>query len=100
MAIHSYQRIGLVPKPRRIAGNLQLHHTDDVSVVVFVQRALGLGFSPQAVLDLLRLANTRQCDGAEVHISRHCGRLLTGTNLSQAGCWHCRGKDWLDRTSP
>ena len=65
--IRLYQRIGLVPKPRRIAGNLLLHSTDDVSVVVFVQRALGLGFSPQAVRDLLRLANARQCDCAEVH---------------------------------
>ena len=49
--IHSYERMGLVPKPRRIAGNLLLYSIDVVSIAVFVQRALGLGFSPQAVRD-------------------------------------------------
>jgi MerR family mercuric resistance operon transcriptional regulator len=65
--IRSYQGLGLVPKPRRIAGSLLLYSTDDVSVVVFVHRALGLGFSLQAVRDLLRMANGRPGDCAEVH---------------------------------
>lgn len=65
--IHAYQRLGLVPKPRRVGGNLLLYSTDDVTVVVFVQRALALGFSPQAVRDLLRLANGRPNGCSEVH---------------------------------
>ena len=65
--IRSYERMGLVPKARRIAGNLLLYSTDDVSVVRFVQRALELGFAPQAVRDLLRLANGRPNGCAEVH---------------------------------
>jgi MerR family mercuric resistance operon transcriptional regulator len=65
--IHSYERISLVPKPRRVAGNLLLYSTDDVSGVVFAQKALALGFSPQAVRDLLRLANGRPNSCAEVH---------------------------------
>ena len=65
--IQTYERMGLVPKPRRVAGNLLLYSTDDVSVVVFVQRALALGFSPQAVRDLLRLSNGRPNGCAEVH---------------------------------
>jgi MerR family mercuric resistance operon transcriptional regulator len=65
--IHSYERMGLVPKPRRIAGNLLLYSTDVVSVAVFVQRALGLGFSPQAVRDLLRLSNGGSTGCADIH---------------------------------
>jgi MerR family mercuric resistance operon transcriptional regulator len=59
--------LGLVPKPRRIAGNLLLYSTDVVTVAVFVQRALGLGFSPEAVRDLLRLANGGPKGCADVH---------------------------------
>jgi MerR family mercuric resistance operon transcriptional regulator len=65
--IHSYERLGLVPRPRRIAGNLLLYSVDVVSVAVFVQRALGLGFSPQAVRDLLRLANATATGCADIH---------------------------------
>jgi MerR family mercuric resistance operon transcriptional regulator len=65
--LHSYERLGLVPKPRRIAGNLLLYSTDVVSGAVFVQRALGLGFSPQAVRELLRLAGGGSKGCADVH---------------------------------
>jgi MerR family mercuric resistance operon transcriptional regulator len=67
VTIHSYERMGLVPKPRRIAGNLLLYSTDVVSIAVFVQRALELGFSPQAVRDLLKLANAGSTGCADVH---------------------------------
>jgi MerR family mercuric resistance operon transcriptional regulator len=65
--IHSFERMGLLPKPHRIAGNLLLYSTDAVSAVVFVQRALGLGFAPQAVRDLLRLASNGSKGCADVH---------------------------------
>ena len=65
--IHSYERMGLVPKPCRVAGNLLLYRTDDISGVVFVQRALGLGFSPQAVRELLRLSGQGSASCVEVH---------------------------------
>jgi MerR family mercuric resistance operon transcriptional regulator len=65
--IHSYERLGLVPKPRRIAGNLLLYSTDVVSVAMFVQRALGLGFAPQAVRELQRLANGGPTRCGDIH---------------------------------
>jgi MerR family mercuric resistance operon transcriptional regulator len=63
--IRTYERLGLVPKPSRVAGNLLLYRTDDITGVVFVQRALGLGFAPQAVRELMRLSG-RSTSCAEI----------------------------------
>ena len=65
--IRAYESMGLAPKPRRVAGNLLLYSTDDISVLRFTQRALQLGFTPQAVRELLRLANSRAGDCTSVH---------------------------------
>jgi MerR family mercuric resistance operon transcriptional regulator len=75
--IRAYERMGLVGKPRRVAGNLLLYRTDDINGVIFAQRALGLGFSPQAVRELLRLADRGSNSCAEVHrlAHRHLGDI-------------------------
>jgi MerR family mercuric resistance operon transcriptional regulator len=69
--IRAYERLGLVGKPRRVAGNLLLYRTDDINGAIFAQRALGLGFSPQAVRELLRLADRASSSCAEVHRLAH-----------------------------
>ena len=65
--IRAFERMGLLPKPRRVANNLLLYSTDDVGVAMFAQKALALGFSPQAVRELLRLANARASNCADIH---------------------------------
>jgi DNA-binding transcriptional MerR regulator len=69
----SYQRLGLVPKPQRVANELLLYRTDDVERVVFIRRAIALGFSVEAVRELLGLAGKKPKACADVHeiASRH-----------------------------
>jgi len=72
-AILAYQRHGLVPKPRRVAGGLLLYRTEDVERLVFIRRAAELGFSIDSVRELSGLADRKPKDCADVHdiASRH-----------------------------
>ena len=65
--IHSYQRSGLVPKPRRVANDLLLYRIDDVERLIFIRRAMGLGFSVEAVRELLGLSAKKPKACADVH---------------------------------
>src|SRR5262249_56644441 len=69
----AYQRLGLVPKPQRVANELLLYRTDDIERVVFIRRAIALGFSVEAVRELLGLAGKKPKACADVHAiaSRH-----------------------------
>jgi len=71
--IHAYQRSGLVPKPQRVPNDLLLYRTDDIERLVFIRRAIGLGFSVEAVRELLGLASKKLKACADVHeiASRH-----------------------------
>jgi DNA-binding transcriptional MerR regulator len=72
-AILAFQRQGLVPKPRRIAGGLLLYRTEDVERLVFIRRAVELGFSIDSVRELSGLADRKPkgCDDIYDIASRH-----------------------------
>src|SRR5262245_24034727 len=76
-AILSYQRQGLVPKPRRVAGGLLLYSTEDVERLLFVRRAVELGFSLESVRELSGLAARKPQACADVHdiASRHLSEV-------------------------
>ncbi|HQU34487.1 MAG TPA: helix-turn-helix domain-containing protein [Thermoanaerobaculaceae bacterium] len=52
--IRFYEKIGILPKPRR-RGRYRLYAADDVAHLVFVRRARELGFTLDEVRALLRL---------------------------------------------
>src|SRR5579864_5704427 len=55
--IRYYERIGLLPKPRREkGGRFRRYDADDVSRLRFIRRARQLGFTLNEVRALLRLA--------------------------------------------
>jgi len=54
--IRYYERIGLLPKPRRRGGRFRCYDGDDVARVMFIRRARQLGFTLDDVRGLLRLA--------------------------------------------
>ncbi|HEU0218826.1 MAG TPA: helix-turn-helix domain-containing protein [Stellaceae bacterium] len=54
--IRYYERIGLLPSPRRPGGRFRRYDNDDVSRLSFVRRARQLGFTLDDVRELLRLA--------------------------------------------
>ena len=53
--LHYYERLGLLPKPSRTAGNYRLYSQDSVRRIRFVKRAQELGFSLGEIKELLAL---------------------------------------------
>ena len=54
--IRYYERIGLLPVPRRTTGNYRTYSAADVRRLTFTRRARNLGFSIEQVRTLLDLA--------------------------------------------
>lgn len=57
--IRYYERIGLLPKPRRQGGRFRRYDADDLARLRFVRRARQLGFTLDVVRSLLGLAAAR-----------------------------------------
>jgi MerR family transcriptional regulator, mercuric resistance operon regulatory protein len=55
--IRYYERIGLLPKPRRNGGRFRRYGADDVARLKFIRRARQLGFSLEDVRALVSLAS-------------------------------------------
>jgi DNA-binding transcriptional MerR regulator len=69
--VRYYERIGLLPAPGRTAGNYRAYGADHLARLSFVRRSRDLGFSIEAVRDLLRLTDQRRRDcGAVAPIAR------------------------------
>ena len=61
--IRSYERLGLIQKPRRGPGGYLLYRGEDVEILTFIRRATQLGFSVPAIRELLQLAEPRGFGG-------------------------------------
>ncbi len=59
--IRYYQRIGLLPLPKRNYGSIRRYSADDLKCVRFIKRAQALGFSLDEVALLLGLSDGRHC---------------------------------------
>lgn len=66
--IRFYERIGLLPAPRRSPGGYRLYGSAHVTRLTFVRRARELGFSLDEVRTMLRLADERERPCAEVRV--------------------------------
>lgn len=64
--IDAYVKLGLIPKPRRAAGGLLLYRTDDIDRVTFIRRTQELGFSMQAIRELLDMTDRTSGTCADV----------------------------------
>lgn len=64
--IRYYERIGLLPRPPRTAGNYRAYGPEHVARLGFVRRSRELGFPLEAIRDLLRMADQRERDCAAV----------------------------------
>ena len=59
--IRYYQRIGLLPLPKRDYGSIRRYSADDLKRVRFIRRAQALGFSLDEVALLLGLSDGKHC---------------------------------------
>lgn len=64
--VRYYQRIGLLPMPRRDYGSIRRYSADDLKRIRFVKRAQKLGFSLDEVALLLGLSDGRHCQETKV----------------------------------
>ena len=68
--VRYYERIGLLPKPPRTAGNYRDYGEAELGRLSFIRRARDLGFSLDQVRALLGLSDDRSCDCAGIdHIA-------------------------------
>lgn len=65
--IRYYEQIGLLPKPFRSEGNQRLYAKSDIDQVMFIRHARDLGFTLEAIRDLLSLVETpkQSCEVAD-----------------------------------
>jgi Cu(I)-responsive transcriptional regulator len=64
--IRYYEQIGLLPAPSRTGGNYRAYSPAHLDRLGFIRRSRELGFSIEAVRELLRLADQRDQDCGEV----------------------------------
>lgn len=65
--ICAFERLGLIPKPRRAAGGLQLYRLDDIARITFIRRTQELGFSMPAIRELLDMTDKSSSTCGDVH---------------------------------
>lgn len=65
--IAGYERLGLLSKPRRLANGLILYPGDEDARVTFIRRSFELGFSPDAVREMLGVGRTRSMDCGDIY---------------------------------
>jgi MerR family mercuric resistance operon transcriptional regulator len=66
--IRFYERIGLLPAPKRSPGGYRLYDSPHVTRLTLIRRARELGFSLEEVRTMLRLADERERPCAEVRV--------------------------------
>jgi DNA-binding transcriptional MerR regulator len=71
--IRYYEKIGLLPAPRRTAGNYRSYAAEHLQRLGFIRRARELGFSIEDVRELLKLAahGEQPCEEVDQLVVRH-----------------------------
>lgn len=71
--VRYYERIGLLPPPARTASNYRTYGGDHLARLSFVRRARDLGFTLDAVRELLALADdrSRSCESVDDIATAH-----------------------------
>jgi DNA-binding transcriptional MerR regulator len=71
--IRYYEKIGLLPAPRRTAGNYRSYAVEHLQRLGFIRRARELGFAIEDVRELLKLAihGERPCEEVDQLVAHH-----------------------------
>jgi len=73
--IRYYEKIGLLPAPRRTTGNYRSYAAEHLQRLGFIRRARELGFSIEDIRELLKLAahGEKPCEEVDQLVARHLG---------------------------
>ena len=71
--IRYYEKIGLLPAPRRTIGNYRSYAAEHLQRLSFIRRARDLGFSIEDIRELLKLAahGEKPCEEVDQLVARH-----------------------------
>ncbi|MET0380837.1 MAG: helix-turn-helix domain-containing protein [Methyloceanibacter sp.] len=71
--VRYYEQIGLLPPPARTTSNYRAYDGEHLARLSFIRRARDLGFTLDAVRELLALADdrSRSCDAVDAIASAH-----------------------------
>lgn len=71
--VRYYEKIGLLPPPARTAANYRAYGADHLARLSFIRRARDLGFTLEAVRELLTLADDKaqSCEAVDVIARAH-----------------------------
>lgn len=71
--VRYYEKIGLLPPPARTAANYRAYGPDHLARLSFIRRARDLGFTLEAVRELLTLCDDKaqSCDAVDVIARAH-----------------------------
>lgn len=77
VTIRYYERIGLLPEPKRTAGNYRSYSASHLGRLSFIRRARDLGFAIEQVRDLLSLSDQRDrpCEAVDVIAREHLSEV-------------------------
>lgn len=98
--IRYYEQIGLLPAPRRSAGNQRLYGSEHFARLAFIRHSRDLGFSQAAIRELLEFAShpERPCETvtrvAQAHledVKRRISRLTALKAELERMIMQCRG---------
>ena len=64
--IRYYERVGLLPKPKRTESGYRLYTEDDLDLVLFIKNAKYLGFSLEKIKQLIKLKDDTRAKGKAV----------------------------------
>lgn len=75
--VRYYEKIGLLPPPARSSANYRAYGTGHLARLSFIRRARDLGFSLEAVRELLTLADDRQqsCEAVDGIARTHLAEI-------------------------
>jgi Cu(I)-responsive transcriptional regulator len=75
--VRYYERIGLLPLPRRTRGNYRSYDADHLNRLAFIRRSRDLGFTIEQIKELLDLAdqNERSCSAVDAIARQHLGEV-------------------------
>lgn len=62
--VRYYQRIKLMPLPKRALGGIRRYSAEDLSRLRFIKTAQGLGFTLEEIADLVKLDDGMRCNEA------------------------------------
>ena len=98
--IRYYEKIGLLPEPRRSAGNTRLYGASHLARLDFIQHCRELGFPQAAIRELLELSENpeQSCEAVTViarahltDINRRIARLIALKSELEGMIENCTG---------